>query len=155
QVPEAAAFPITVLPPKLIRFVEETAWSLNCPVDFVAAPLLAVAGGAIGNSRRVAITESHLQSGCLFLAVVGDPGSGKSPALERVAESLDQADRQLVRKWRADFEDWQAADKDTRGSRPALPRVLLDDSTTEVMAAILGENCRGVTMVRDELSALV
>src|SRR5262249_40108540 len=79
ETPEAAAFPITVLPGYCLRYVEEVAWALNCPIDFVAVPLLAIAGGAIGNSRRLAITQPHHQSACLFAVIVGDPGSSKSP----------------------------------------------------------------------------
>jgi hypothetical protein len=155
RAPSAAAFPITVLPPTLIAFVEETAWSLNCPPDFVATPLLAVAGGAIGNSRRLCITESHRQSACLFLAVVGEPGSGKSPALEQVTSPLDQADRRWIAEWREELLAWQREEPKGRGDRPIPRRAVLDDCTTEVMATVLGDNFRGVTMARDELSALI
>jgi hypothetical protein len=36
-----------------------------------------------------------------------------------------------------------------------VPRILLDDCTTEAMAGVLEQNPRGLVMVRDELAALV
>src|SRR5207248_3588353 len=65
EVPEAAPFPLDTLPGCLAHFVEEVAWALNCPPDFVAVPLLGIAGGAIGNSGVVALQSSHHQSACL------------------------------------------------------------------------------------------
>jgi len=154
-VPIVPDFPIEVLPPVLASFAREVAWSLNVPLDFVACPMLAIAGGAIGNSRRILITESHPQSACLFMATIGPPGSGKSPAQEEVASPLDQADRRLVREWKMDLRDWQDEDADDRGDRPVLQRAVLDDCTTEVMASTLADSPRGVAMIRDELSALI
>jgi hypothetical protein len=153
--PAAAPFPSGVLPRLVGRFVEEWRWALNCPPDFVAVPALVVAGAAIGNSRRLAITQSHTQSACLFAFTVGDPGSGKSPVLEAAVEPLEQADWRYQEGWKEEVADWEKRDPKTRGARPVLRRCLVDDSTTEKLAAILEGNPRGLAMVRDELAALV
>src|SRR5262249_50913891 len=97
--PEAEPFPLYVLPDPLQRFVSEAAAALNCPPDFVAVPLLALAGGAIGNARRLAITRTHSQGAVLFAACVGNPGSGKSPALEMLLPPFEAAERRYRQEW--------------------------------------------------------
>src|SRR6266436_2889510 len=47
EVPAALPFPLSVLPAILIRFVKDAAGALTCPVDYLAVPLLALAGAAI------------------------------------------------------------------------------------------------------------
>src|SRR5262249_11661631 len=108
ELPEPEAFPVDILPALLQQYVQESAWALNCPVDFVAVPLLAVAGGAVGNSRPPAITRTHLQSACLFAAVVGRPGSAKSPALEMVGAPLAAAQWRYRQEWKAAVKAWRA-----------------------------------------------
>src|SRR5262245_12862942 len=66
EVPEVESPPLDVLPESLVRPAQELAWAMNTPVDFAVAPILGMAGGAIGNSRRLAVTRSHSQSACLF-----------------------------------------------------------------------------------------
>jgi hypothetical protein len=153
--PEATAFPLSVLPEDLKAFVEEAAWALNCPVDFVAVPLLALAGGAIGNARRLAITDSHDQGAAIFAVVVGQPGSGKSPALELASAPLEEAERRLMTEWKRQVAEWEEVDPKARGKRPVPRRLLVDNATTEALAPVLATNPRGVVMLRDELAALV
>lgn len=154
EVPPPEPFPLEVLPAGLREFVEEAAWALNCPSDFAAVPLLGLAGGAIGNTRRLAITRTHTQSACLFAVVVGSPGSGKSPALQVVAEPFEAQEKGYRLDWQRQMDEWrQAADEQTPKPRPR--RLLLDDVTTERMVGLLEDNPRGLCMVRDELSALV
>lgn len=154
EIPDADPFPVDVLPGALQSYVQEVAWALNCPVDFVAVPLLVVAGGAIGNARRLAITRTHRQSACLFTAIVGHPGSAKSPALDMVGAPLEAAQRRYLEECRAARAAWRAQ-PDTDLPQPVLRRCVVDDATTEALVAVLAENPRGLVMLRDELAALV
>jgi hypothetical protein len=154
-IPEAESFPLWTLPESLQRFVTEAAGALNCPQDFVAVPMLALAGGAIGNTRRVAITRSHQQGACLFAVCVGRPGSAKSPALNLVVEPLEAAERRYRSEWDMAMKLWKKEEPDERGDPPIQRRTLLSDTTTEKMADLLNENARGLMMVRDEAAAIV
>jgi hypothetical protein len=153
--PEAEPFPLWVLPKPLQRFVAEAADALNCPPDFVAVPLLALAGGAVGNARRLAIRASHTQGACLFAICVGWPSSGKSPALDLLVGPFEAAERRYRELWAPRMEEWKKQKEKDPDDKPVLRRVLLDDTTTEAMAQVLGENPRGLVMVRDEAAAIV
>ncbi len=154
-VPDPPPFPLEVLPRGLADYVGQCAWATNSPEDFVAVPLLGMAAGCIGGSRALAITRDHIQAATLFAAVVGLPGSGKSPALERVLEPLEAAEMRWKDDWSPRYKLWKAAPKKTRGDKPNLRRLLIDDTTTEALMQTLGANPRGLCMVCDELAALV
>jgi hypothetical protein len=100
EVPAVAPFPLDVLPASLRRFAQEAAEALGCPVDYVAVPLLAVAGGAIGQSRALALTRTHEQRPSLYASIVGPTGSLKTPAQKLVVAPLHEAQRRHLDAWR-------------------------------------------------------
>ena len=165
RVPDVPAFPVGVLPARLRAFVEEVAAALPCPADYVAVPLLVVASGAVGASRAVAVTRSHVQGACLFGAVVGPPGCGKSPALSMAVEPLREAERVVRAEWRRARKEYEAAEEaheaEKKGRQggtptpaptpPVLTRYTVGDATTEALVPIMQDNPRGFVMVRDEL----
>lgn len=165
--PPAVPFPIEVLPTPVRRFVREVAAALPCPPDYVAVPLLVVAGAELGASRALEIKEGHVQRALLYAAVIAPPGSLKSPALEKAAEPVSQEDEREQSAWRERMEAHkdqlaayerqhkQAAKEGSEApqkpQRPALRRVVVNDTTAEALAPILQENPRGLVLIRDEL----
>jgi hypothetical protein len=81
-------FPLSVLPVKLLEFVTEAANAIKWPPDYIAVPMLAVLGTAIGTRRQIKIIDGWLEPAILWTAVVGDTGSAKSPALQMAVEPL-------------------------------------------------------------------
>jgi DNA polymerase-1 len=155
DVPDVPAFPVAVLPERLRRLVEETAWAMNCPLGFVAAPLLTLAGGALANSRHLAITRTHVQPPLLYTVTVSPPGTTKSPVLKLLRRPFDVVQNRYLEEWRIKMDAWEAKEKQDRGPRPAPKRCLVSDVTTESLGTILGDNERGLVMVKDELAGLV
>jgi hypothetical protein len=173
ELPEAPPFPLDVLPGRLRRFVEEAAAALECPPDYFAVPLLVMAGGAIGASRVLAVKRTHVQRACLYAAVIGPPGSLKSPALEIVTSPVHEAEEELHQHWKEAMtkykdalEAYEQAKKDHKAGKgngkmpekpckPVLVRLTVNDSTAEALVPILQDNPRGVVMVRDELTGWV
>jgi hypothetical protein len=155
EAPEVPAFPADVLPAPLARLVAEVTWAMNCPTDYAGVPLLALAGGAIANSRHLAITATHRQAPALFTAYVGRPGTTKSSPLKMLRRPFDLAQQRFLQEWRQQLNAWEGADPKGRGPRPAPRRCVVSDVTTESLGSILAENPRGLLMVRPELAALV
>src|SRR5687767_12558130 len=84
----AQHFPLDVLPPALQVFACEQSRALGCAVDFVAVPMLVVAGAALGNAWVLRLRDGGRAVGSLFAALVGRAGSGKSAAVRVVAAAL-------------------------------------------------------------------
>jgi Protein of unknown function (DUF3987) len=169
-IPAPVRFPIEVLPSPLRPFVEEVAWALPCPPDFVAIPMLAIGGGAAGNARRLSIKSSHSQSASIFAAFVARPGSGKSPALDFVRRPLEKQEARWYRDHQAAHKLWRqeqqlfeelardkrhrAEDAENLEPEPTLRRAVVDNCTMEAFPSILLENPRGLSFIMPELTAL-
>lgn len=156
----------------------------STPLDYPASAYLAACASLIGGKRRARpyTTSSWSEPPILWMGIVGEPSSRKSPALEAIIDPLralerDGADAHKVslRGWReADSKakavksDWEKslakAIKDGLADLPSMPdganepdephrrRTLVMDSTPEAMAAILSGNPQGTLHYRDELA---
>ncbi len=157
-IPEVLPFPVEVFPAVIRRYVEEGAAALGVPVDMVAVPLLAFAAGAIGNTRALRVKAGWVVRPILWLAVIGEPGSGKSPALDHARHPLDVLQRAAWETFRTAMQQWEldaAAVKAEKPPAPPPPKPVLEhffttDATTEALAAMLGTS-PGLALVRDEL----
>lgn len=163
--------------------LDELAEGAGAPVDYVALSYIAVVASLIGGKRKVQpYRESDWhEPTILWVGLVGDPSSNKSPALDRAVDTLRDmqsayatAHNGILKGWEADCErakferaKWQAAVKaasDEGLATPPLPdeameplnpkrhRVLVQDPTPESVADILSGNPQGTLLVRDELS---
>lgn len=169
----AAPFPVEVFPQVLADFVTTGAAALPCPPDFLAVPLLAVLGAAIGTTCVVEIKPGWRESARLWTAVVADPGSKKSPALDLVMKPLYRAQHRLKKDYTqlmtayalelAEYEKAYAAwkrdkhatadDMPEKPQEPGFSQLFSTDATVEALAGVLEHNPRGVLFIRDELTA--
>lgn len=171
-------FPVEVLPPHLRRFVEEGARAMPCPPDFLGLPLLVALGTAIGMTRVLQLKPNWTERPCIFGAVVGDPGSKKSPALSLVAtfiwkrqEFLQKEYLKKKREYEAELKEYEhelnqykqnlragkASPQDCpeKPPEPVLKQVVVSDTTIEALAEVLKNNPRGVVCINDELASWV
>jgi hypothetical protein len=182
-IPAAAPFPPEVFPEPVRRFVQEVSIALPCPVDYVAVPALVAAGAALGKARVVQIKPGHEQHPAVYGAVVGEPGSLKSPAQDLVTKPLHDIGEEVKAQWDARIEKYEEALEDydadkkayyaarkakkkpepgaapprrpQKPERPVLERVVTENATVESLVPILRENPRGVLLAKDELAGWV
>jgi len=178
-------------PPELPSDIFGSSWPLICdlaegagaPVDYVAIGFLTVAASLIGGKRKARpYATANWQEPCiLWSAVVGDPSSNKSPAMDAAASPLRQmeADHAIshgsdLLRWETESERakveraaWQenvkTAVKDNLGvpsmpeaaivpDEPVRRRLLVQDATPEAVGSILAGNPSGTLHLRDELA---
>lgn len=151
-------FPAEIFPPAVRRYVEEGAQALDVPVEMIAMPLLGFAAGAIGNGRRIRLKHGYEQGCAVWLAVIGRPGSGKTPALDYARHPVDVLQAEASDRFRVELREWEhrvnvhKVDK-SPGAPPERPReqgYYAVDATWEALAPML-EASPGLTLVRDEL----
>jgi putative DNA primase/helicase len=179
----AVPMPTALFGPAL-DILETIASGTSAPLDYPATAYLACCASLIGGKRRARpyATSAWAEPPILWIGIVGDPSSRKSPPLEAVVDPLralerDGADlhKAALRGWReADTKakaiktDWERslakAIKDGLADLPTMPkganepdephrrRTLVMDSTPEAMAAILSGNPQGTLHYRDELA---
>ena len=152
-----------------------------CPRDYVAAGLIGAASAWIGNARRIRATADWTAPAHIWIALIGAPSTGKTPALQPMIEASRVLERDAEPAWRGelaryerDAEAARAVDKTWRelvhtaandGSappdrpakadepvRPQRPRVATMDTSTDELQRLLADNPRGLLHVRDELA---
>jgi hypothetical protein len=170
--PEPAPFPVAVLPPALAAYCREVAAATGTPPDFAGQTMLVTAGAAIGNSRAVEVRE-HVwyESPRIYAVNVGDPASGKTPAMDMVIKPYQALQLRLLKDYkdaRAEYEqakaEYEQAVKENRPlpedqrqplpPRPTEPvrpeRFVAVDATVESLGPLLEANPRGLLMPQDE-----
>jgi hypothetical protein len=170
------AFPMDVLPTPLARLVSEAAAALPCLPEFVVVPMLHVLGTAIGHTRVVEVKGNWHEGARVYGAVVGDPGTKKSPAMKVALKPLfrrQEADERTYHDAKAFYdaemkrheiamESWRKQSKAAKSAMssppdppdpPTMHRSWTSNSTVEALALLLKENPRGILLYQDELTA--
>jgi len=153
----------------------------SAPLDFTALALLSTSAALIGNARWAVPWDGWKEPCVLWAMLVGDPSSGKSPALDAVLVPVKAIDAVLSKaylkeraawseedelaklrlaKWKADAKAALAEGdtppekpKDTEaGPPPVRCRVRITDTTIEKAADLVHQGWRGLLLSRDELS---
>lgn len=152
------------------------------PVDYVAMTLLATASALIGNARWAQAAPGWAEPPNLWLGVVGDSGSSKTPGAACILRDiLPEIERRMLgdfpdhlatwraaaevakvreEQWRNDVREAQKAGNpppspptDNPGPEPQAPRLRQNDVTVEKTASILATAApKGLLIVRDELA---
>lgn len=167
-------FPTPALPKAVSTLIEEAGRAIGCDEAFVALPLLAVLGSAIGTTRRVELKPGWRALPIVWPVTVAESGSQKSPAadvsLDHVREREDRlyeefaAERQTYEIEAEDYEKarstWRHAKKSDepppkRPRDPIQRRVLVEDATSEALVSALADNPRGLLVATDEFSGLL
>lgn len=125
------AFPRELLGGFWAEWCEEVSASANAPFDYAGASLLTLAGALIGNARTVT-AGSWSEPPILWSALIGNPSSGKSPAMDPFMDLI------------AGFE--------ARLANTTAQKIYIDDATAQATAEVAAANRKGLLLFRDELS---
>lgn len=149
-------FPTHVLPKKLAEYVRQISRAMNVRDDFAGVTALTVAAGIIGNAARLRITSEHEQPALLFAALVGPPGSAKSPLIERFTKALSERQKRCNAEFASAMAYWNDREDENgeKPEKPSLKSVIGRETTTECLLYMLPSNPRGFPLVFDELSGL-
>lgn len=170
------------LPAGWESWISAEAEARACPRDYIAAALIGAASAWIGNARRIAATAVWTEPAHLWMALIGAPSAGKTPALRPMIEASRELERDAEPAWREALAQYdrqaEAADAIDKGWRetvrataankvtalpdrpagaqkpspPPRPRMMAMDTSTEELQRMLAESPRGLLYVRDELA---
>jgi hypothetical protein len=176
---ETPAFPYTLFPEPITKFIEDTAKAISCSPDFVGMGVLACASVAIGNAAVLELKKSWITGASLYCAIVAEPGSAKTPAINKALKPLFELQEYNFNEYQSkkiqyelekenyevEYEKWKQnikskkntnfEDKPYEPNSPAVQQLISMDSTMEALQEILLFNNRGVIKLHDELLGFV
>ena len=92
------------------QWLLDAAAAAACPVDYVAAPLLASVSTLIGNARWAQASPGWCEPPHLWCVAVGDSGAGKSPGGDcLMRDVLPEIERRMIGDYPDRLYEWQAA----------------------------------------------
>jgi hypothetical protein len=160
-------FPVEMFGLEWAPWVEATAAGAACPIDYVAAPLLATASALIGNARWAMAWPSWAEPPHLWMGSIGDSGDGKTPGTRSLQDRIvPELERRMIgdfpdqlRMWKANVQiaaqrskmwEREMAEALKKGAplparpldvdpdpEPQKPRLIMRDVTLEKVASVL------------------
>jgi hypothetical protein len=152
NLPSPGAFPVDALPEGCRQLVREGSATIGCPADFLAAPMLAALGSAIGASHVIEIIRGWTEAPTLWVATVGHPGARKTPPAREAKRPVAGYQAKLRQHYR---EEQKRYEREERDDPPEKQAAYVDDITTESLISTLDESPRGVIQFKDELLGLI
>lgn len=169
--PERRPFPVEVLPEPLRSLSIAGAEAIGCDPVFVAATALAACAIALGRRRALKLKPNWTVLPILWVVVVGESGTTKSPAFRLATAPLEAMEDEAARENERAGEEYRrakeihekehAAWKRRKGAEgdappepppvPPMQRVVTHDSTVEAIVTLLRWNPLGIGVIRDEL----
>lgn len=127
----APPFPRELLGAFWAEWCEEVSASANAPFDYAGACLLTLGGALIGNAR-VAMAGSWSEPPILWSVLIGNPSSGKSPAMDPFMDLITGFEAELA--------------------ETGAEKISIDDASAQATAEVAASSPKGLLLFRDELS---
>ena len=161
EIPE---YPFHVFPEDVRQFIQKQADAMNTYPEWLANSLLAFTGGTVGKNVYLQVTDTWKVYGGIWGIIVGDPSTGKSPAINAIKQFVDvlqseafeefYKDKETYKRQLEDYRNTKKNDKETYSlAEPIEPRVrhyLSTNPTIESIAPML-ESSAGITNSPDEI----
>lgn len=127
----------------------------RAPLAYFALGALPVLAAALGSSYMLHVYGTWKERACFWVALTGESGKGKDPAIARLVAPLSEVERNYHTQNQKDMRDWEEADKRTRGGMPLAREILVQDFTVEALLATLDANKMGALLTEGELVGFV
>jgi hypothetical protein len=148
-------FPIGNLPTTLFDFVNAQQRAMGADPAALAMAALTAVAGSLHAETRVRMGDTWEEKPILWVALVGQPSTMKSPIIDKATKPLLRIDHRRDQLWRQQDAQWQQQNRGAKNPAPRLPkpaRSIINDATPEKTAEILSRDPRGALMVHDELA---
>lgn len=147
-------FPLDVFPQKVQAIVLDMLRRDNFKVEYTAVAMLSAVSAALGDTCRIRVKSEWETNAALYIILVGRPGLGKTPPLEAAYRPVRRHDYEQHKKFKAAWEAYKAAGKDSGLDEPVLSRTILSDFTPEVLMQVHNNNPRSVVILVDEIMGM-
>ena len=149
--------PLGVLPPLIEEFAQTQSKLTGADASGFAMAALSVCSAAMDDCNKLRVKrhdQNWTESARLWVGIVGDPSTKKTPIISAASKPLCEIDNALFKKYCEERKQWESTDaKDRRGQEPPKQvRKRLEDATPEAAQQVLEHSPSGLLCLQDELS---
>lgn len=144
-------FPEHAFPYHVQNLINDIAAENMVVESFVALPLLAIAGGAIGNSCTVKF-RGYECIPVVWGIILGEPGANKSDAMSWLMKPIRTRDADEKARFIERYNEWASEKPLNPATKPKHCKTTLEDVTIEKVADMLQANERGLIAHHDEIA---
>ncbi|WP_194852340.1 DUF3987 domain-containing protein [Nonlabens antarcticus] len=146
-------FPSEIYPDDIEKFTNELTQSMDFPKDYVGTAILMACSSVIGTSFQYKFKKGWIGKGNLYMIVCGNPGDGKTPALNNCIQPLRKIDRENLLRFESEINQFKNLKEEDQSKvdKPRLKRMLLNDFTLEALIKHHVNNPHGITIYVDEI----
>lgn len=169
NVSEPPQVPLSVLPDSIAAYAKDQSELLGSDPSIIAMSALAAAAAVIDDGIKLQpkrMDPTWTESARLWVGVVGDPSTKKSPSISKSVRHIKRLESRLAEQngatygdWKYRHDQWKEAKKAAKGQdvppepeQPPMRRLIVEDTTVEALSEILKDNPRGVLCLQDELT---
>lgn len=154
---ENTSFPIDRLPSIVRKLSNEAYAKSNFPVQYTAMAMICAAAIAIGKTRVLRISSTRVEKPIFFIAIIGNPGAIKTPAVSLAFRPLEKVNAKRIEEFNSAVSQLKKSSKENSAdSSSDFPRssgqLLLKDATLEALFKVHKLNPIGVGYRSDELT---
>lgn len=176
--------PLEVFSPRVGEWIVAAAAAASAPIDYIVGSLLAATATLLGADFRGEVYRSWQEPSILWIILIGDPSSAKSPAMDTITNILREFDRECREEYQQEKQDYERRMDVTGGDqfpsvdqhdktrkagshfsdfpeggdthrKPIRKRFFTSDSTIEALQRILVHNVHGLLLLVDEAMSLL
>lgn len=157
---ENLSFPIDIFPEHIQNFILTANETLNNSIEYMCCSLLWSISVSIGNAIKIEIVPGWTENSTLWLALVGQPGWGKTPSIKRIINPLQKLNSREVKKYYKELEKFEFYDNLSKKEKEEYPEVfkpakkqfIANDITLEALVDLHQESDNSVGVFKDELA---
>lgn len=136
------------LQPSLMRLIENLETVYQADRSYIVGSLFAAASGAVGKLLK-SDDGKYINTPCLWIALIGRSGSGKSEPLKQLLNPILSNDAESYKIFKTQLKDWKMQPEANENEKPQFRKTIINDSTPESRYKYLENN--DLLMYADEL----
>ena len=152
-------FPIDIYPNFIQQYINEVSVSLNANLDYLGGGMLWVISLCVGNSIKIQVKRGWIESGTVWIALVGRAGVGKTHTIKAITDPLEKLSGREIKRYSDEMEKYEAymaMDKKQKDfaekvEKPKKKKFIAEDITVEALSELHEQNKNGIGILRDEL----
>ena len=165
--PPPPPVPLNAFPHIISTLLQETADAFGVPLEIPVACILAYLSCLVGRSKVISVKESWKEAGNLWIALVANSGTGKTPCMQAMLDPIHKREDAAKKAYDTALIAYQQALKEYKAAQkkndtvqcmqPQEPRwrqTIANDCTPEALGSMLCGNPKGIHWQADELVSL-